>query len=288
MGTQDKSRAWRCSTWRSSTGRTASAASMQLSGDTDGRMMLRQIMDGWRDFQDRLLPNYWAALVPHGLDSRAIDTFGTLLAAAELVVGPEAMEEIGLPVTEEEQARRDRRARRRRRAHREPRQLARLPRPSAAVVDRQPGAMAPSRPSAASAINCGAATIDACSRSIGCSWSGSASGKGEQACAGSRAVPGGTGQRADADAHLFATPTGTRACGTRRSSRRPRTRHRLDARQRPEDDHQRQPETLPAGRPRRIRKVRGQGGMMKLRAHMPHPALPALHRDFARVRPEPA
>jgi hypothetical protein len=44
-------------------------------------MMLRQIMDGWRDFQDRLLPNYWAALAPHGLDARAIDTFGTLLAA---------------------------------------------------------------------------------------------------------------------------------------------------------------------------------------------------------------
>ncbi len=72
-----------------------------VSPETDGRMLLRQIMDGWQDFSGRLMQNYWEALKPHGLDSRAIDTFGTLLAAAELLVGPEALEEIGLPVTDD-------------------------------------------------------------------------------------------------------------------------------------------------------------------------------------------
>lgn len=71
---------------------------MEVNPDTDGRMMLRQVMDGWRDFQERLLPHYWDELSRHGLDSRAIDTFGTLLAAAEMLVGAEAMEECGLPM----------------------------------------------------------------------------------------------------------------------------------------------------------------------------------------------
>lgn len=73
---------------------------MDVSPDTDGRMLLRQIMDGWTDFSGRIKQNYWEALRPQGLDSRAIDTFGGLLAACELLVGPEAMEDVGLPVTE--------------------------------------------------------------------------------------------------------------------------------------------------------------------------------------------
>ncbi|MCW5697905.1 MAG: hypothetical protein KIS96_14390 [Bauldia sp.] len=68
--------------------------------DVDGRMLLRQVMDGWPDFYPRLYQNYWDALAPQQLDSRAINTFGTLLAAAELLVGPEALEDVGLPVTE--------------------------------------------------------------------------------------------------------------------------------------------------------------------------------------------
>lgn len=71
-----------------------------ISLDTDGRMILRQIMDGWTDFQDRMIPNYWEILAEQKLDSRAIDTFGTLIAAAELLVGPEGLEDAGLPVTE--------------------------------------------------------------------------------------------------------------------------------------------------------------------------------------------
>lgn len=71
-----------------------------LAPETDGRMMLRQIMDGWQDFRDRIMPNYAASLGEQGLSARAIDTFGTLLAAAELLVGTAALEEVGLPVTE--------------------------------------------------------------------------------------------------------------------------------------------------------------------------------------------
>jgi len=39
-------------------------------------------------------------LQEQGLDSRAIDTFGTLLAAADLLVGKERLEEVGLPVAD--------------------------------------------------------------------------------------------------------------------------------------------------------------------------------------------
>lgn len=67
--------------------------------DTDGRMMLRQIMDGWGEFQNRL-QDWDEVLRAHKLDSRSIDTFGTLLAAAELLIGAEALEEFGLPVTD--------------------------------------------------------------------------------------------------------------------------------------------------------------------------------------------
>jgi hypothetical protein len=69
--------------------------------ETDGRMLLRQIMDGWKDFSTRLLQDWWNTLQAQGLDSRAIDTYGTLLAAAEMLVGPAALEEIGLPVTDQ-------------------------------------------------------------------------------------------------------------------------------------------------------------------------------------------
>lgn len=76
-----------------------SGRDMQLKPETDGRMLLRQVMDGWQDFQGRLLPDYASILGEHGLSARAIDTYGTLLAAAQLLVGEEAMEDCGLEVT---------------------------------------------------------------------------------------------------------------------------------------------------------------------------------------------
>ncbi|MCB1492758.1 MAG: hypothetical protein KDJ77_13350 [Rhodobiaceae bacterium] len=58
-----------------------------------GRMMLRQIMDGWSRFAGELLPEWRRILHLAGLTARAQDTYGTLLAAAQLVLGDQAMEE---------------------------------------------------------------------------------------------------------------------------------------------------------------------------------------------------
>jgi hypothetical protein len=76
-----------------------SGRDLVLKPETDGRMILRQIMDGWKDFNDVLMPDYATILGERGLSARAIDTFGTLLAAARLLVG-EVLEEIGLPMTD--------------------------------------------------------------------------------------------------------------------------------------------------------------------------------------------
>ena len=72
---------------------------VNVSIDTDGRMILRQMMDGWPQFR-RLLAGWWDVLQSQGLDSRTIDTYGPLLAAAEMMVGGEVLEAIGLPVAE--------------------------------------------------------------------------------------------------------------------------------------------------------------------------------------------
>lgn len=68
--------------------------------ESDGRMILRQMMDGWRDLQDRILPDWKRILHGAGFDARQMDTFGTLLACAETVLGPEKLEEMGIPVSE--------------------------------------------------------------------------------------------------------------------------------------------------------------------------------------------
>ena len=68
--------------------------------DTDGRMILRQVMDGWREFNDRIVPRWWEELARHGFDSRDLDTYVTLLAAAELLVGQDVLEEVGLPIAD--------------------------------------------------------------------------------------------------------------------------------------------------------------------------------------------
>ncbi|MAA97420.1 MAG: hypothetical protein CMN87_18275 [Stappia sp.] len=70
--------------------------------DTDGRMLLRQIMDGWQEFRTRILPDWRKTLHLAGFDARAIDTYGTLLAAAEMLVGPEVLEDLGLEVSNQE------------------------------------------------------------------------------------------------------------------------------------------------------------------------------------------
>lgn len=97
MGPQDKSRMAICSLSRHS---HQKELRLTLKPETDGRMLLRQVMDGWGEFQGKILPDIWDELRPQKLDSRAIDTYGTLLAAAELVVGKEALEEVGLPMAD--------------------------------------------------------------------------------------------------------------------------------------------------------------------------------------------
>ena len=64
-----------------------------------GRMILRALMDAWPDFE-HTLGDWKAILRGSGMDGRAQDTYGTLFALAELLLGTEAMEAIGLPVTE--------------------------------------------------------------------------------------------------------------------------------------------------------------------------------------------
>lgn len=65
--------------------------------DSDGRMILRALMDAWPDFS-RAYADWRTVLRGSGLDSRAQDTYGTLFATAELLLGPDTMEEIGLPL----------------------------------------------------------------------------------------------------------------------------------------------------------------------------------------------
>lgn len=67
--------------------------------DTAGRMILRQLMDGFHDFYWHILPKWRQILSDPRLpfDARAIDTYGTVLACAELLVGEAGMIDAGLP-----------------------------------------------------------------------------------------------------------------------------------------------------------------------------------------------
>lgn len=81
--------------------RVAAEARSVTYADHDGRMLLRQVLDGWPRFNE-LLQTYWAVLHAQKLDSRAIDTYGTLMAAAELAVGQDALLDAGLPADDPE------------------------------------------------------------------------------------------------------------------------------------------------------------------------------------------
>lgn len=101
MGNQDKSRMAVLNLARL-TPRPGEGRPQFISSETDGRMILRQVMDGWPRYSTQARTWWWNLLAGlQGIDSRSIDTYGTLLAAAEMLVGPEALEECGLPVTDE-------------------------------------------------------------------------------------------------------------------------------------------------------------------------------------------
>lgn len=71
--------------------------------DVAGRMLLRQVMDGFHDFHAHILPAWKVILNKVGFDARAIDTYGALLAAAELAVGRQGMADLtGFPADNEE------------------------------------------------------------------------------------------------------------------------------------------------------------------------------------------
>ena len=73
-----------------------------IDADLMGRMLLRGLMDAWPNLQ-RTLGNWRDALRSAGFSDRAQMTYGTLMAMAELMLGPEVMEAEGLPMTDAQQ-----------------------------------------------------------------------------------------------------------------------------------------------------------------------------------------
>lgn len=71
------------------------AVAPPIIGEHDGRMILRALMDAWHDFH-RAFADWRTTLRGSQLDSRSQDTYGTLFAIAELLLGHDAMEAAGL------------------------------------------------------------------------------------------------------------------------------------------------------------------------------------------------
>lgn len=67
--------------------------------DLHGRQVLRQIMDKWPALVGGILPRWKKSRQEASLNSRAGDTYGTPLAAAELLLGQEAMAIAGVDVS---------------------------------------------------------------------------------------------------------------------------------------------------------------------------------------------
>jgi hypothetical protein len=70
-----------------------------IQGDHDGRRLLRALMDAWPNFH-RTFEAWRGALRSADMNDRAQMTYGVLLALAELMLGPEALEEHGIPIAE--------------------------------------------------------------------------------------------------------------------------------------------------------------------------------------------
>lgn len=64
-----------------------------------GRQVLRALMDAWPRFP-ALLADWRGLLAEAGLTGRGTDTYGTLFAMAQLMLGEEDMEALGLDITE--------------------------------------------------------------------------------------------------------------------------------------------------------------------------------------------
>jgi hypothetical protein len=68
--------------------------------DTAGRKILARLMAEWHRFGE-LYEQYAAALSAGGHDARGQKTYGVLLACADMMLGPELAEELGVPLTED-------------------------------------------------------------------------------------------------------------------------------------------------------------------------------------------
>jgi hypothetical protein len=73
---------------------------VNIDADTCGRMVLAKLMRGWPRFGETL-DAYKRALRAGGHDSRGELTYGTLLTCADLLLGPELAEELGIPLTDD-------------------------------------------------------------------------------------------------------------------------------------------------------------------------------------------
>lgn len=71
-----------------------------IQGEATGRMLLRALMDAWPEFH-AIFERWRQTLRLVDMSDRAQMTYGTLLALAEMMLGPAALEEHGLPITEE-------------------------------------------------------------------------------------------------------------------------------------------------------------------------------------------
>lgn len=71
-----------------------------MDGDACGRMLRRVILDNWSRY-DAALAAYREVLAAGGHDGRGQDTLGVLLACADIALGPELAEELGVPMVDD-------------------------------------------------------------------------------------------------------------------------------------------------------------------------------------------
>lgn len=76
------------------------AGAPTVDADVVGPMLLRQLCDNWGRF-DAALAAYRDVLRAAGHDGRGQDTLGVLLACADLALGPELAEEMGVPMVDD-------------------------------------------------------------------------------------------------------------------------------------------------------------------------------------------
>ena len=80
--------------------RASGSAAPTLDGETTGPRLLRRLIEDWPRFP-AALEAYRSVLRGAGHDGRGQDTLGVLLACADLALGPELAEELGVPMIDD-------------------------------------------------------------------------------------------------------------------------------------------------------------------------------------------